>query len=301
MLAENNLSVDRDAAREGLMRAAQYGSASRVARTLRKPFKMIIPVAMRKLGTAHDIELDTFWGGHITGTLPEAVSSVIWRNGYFDKGVSLTLLETLKPGNTFIDIGAHFGYFSLLASWLVGSEGNVVSVEAMPKTFTRLTHNLDVHNAHQNALPVNLAAYSHKAELTFQDYGLAFSSLNSAFGIRSDNETISATSTVKIDARPLDDILAPMNLSRIDLVKIDAESSEIFVLQGMTGIIDRFGPDIIVEIGDVAQAQGGASREIVDLLADQGYKAFRRINDRLELIEIQDNYGYDNFLFRRNP
>ncbi len=245
-----------------------------------------------------DVELNTFWGGRITGTLPEAVSSLIWRFGYFDYGVSQTLLETLKPGGVFIDVGAHFGFFSLLANWLVGSTGRVVSVEAMPNTFERLMHNLNNHTTHKVFDAVNVAAYCKEDELTFQDYGLTFSSLNSAFGVRNESSEISSVHEIKVRAQPLDDIVAHFDLPKIDLVKIDAESSELYVLQGMSWIIEQHSPDIIVEIGDVDGATGGTSREIVDLLASSSYSPWRRRGGKLEPVQIKDSYGYDNFVFK---
>ncbi len=280
--------------------AANFGTSSRLKRTLRRPYKMTAPIIMRKLGMSRDIVMDTFWGGKMTGTIPEAVSSVIWRSGYFEYGISQTLLETLKPGSVFVDVGAHFGFFSLLANWLVGEEGKVISVEAMPTTYERLIHNLNTHGASNNHTAVNVAAFNEQTELTFQDYGLVWSSLNSAFGVRNDNETISTAKEVKVKAYPLDDILAPYDLSKIDLIKIDAESSEIFVLRGMNKILKNHNPDIIVEIGDMEGATGGASKEIVSLLTSHGYHPYRRRNGKLEVVKIQDSYSYDNFVFKRN-
>lgn len=51
------------------------------------------------------------------------------------------LTNVLQPGDSFLDIGAHFGYFMLLASALVGDTGKVLSIEASPETFKVLQRN----------------------------------------------------------------------------------------------------------------------------------------------------------------
>ncbi len=61
----------------------------------------------------------------MTGTLPEAVSSVIWRFGHFDYGISQTLLETLKPGGFFLILVRISGFFPAgkLAGWQQWTNG----------------------------------------------------------------------------------------------------------------------------------------------------------------------------------
>ena len=53
--------------------------------------------------------------------------------GFFGEGLTRMLLSHLKPEMTFIDVGAQLGYFTLLASWLVGESGHVHSFEPTPK------------------------------------------------------------------------------------------------------------------------------------------------------------------------
>lgn len=53
--------------------------------------------------------------------IAELVSLFIYRYGFFEEGLTNIFLHYLKPGMTFFDIGAHFGYFTLLGSALVGT------------------------------------------------------------------------------------------------------------------------------------------------------------------------------------
>ena len=73
------------------------------------------------LNKASEIKVKTFWDGEIEVILPEMVSISIWRNGFVESDVTIYLLKYLNNGETFVDIGAHFGFYSLLASSIVGA------------------------------------------------------------------------------------------------------------------------------------------------------------------------------------
>lgn len=63
----------------------------------------------------------------------------------------------LRPGDTFLDIGAHVGFNSLIVSRLVGPDGFVLSVEAAPDLFERLRDHLEM-NGIRNVRAMNFAA-----------------------------------------------------------------------------------------------------------------------------------------------
>src|SRR5205823_1875398 len=84
----------------------------------------------------------TFWGREMSVVLPDQVSVSLYRYGFVEEGLIRLVLEYVKPGMTFFDIGAHFGFFSLLASSLVGDAGQVHSFEPTPNTFAVLEENV---------------------------------------------------------------------------------------------------------------------------------------------------------------
>ena len=74
------------------------------------------------------------------------------------------LERNLRPGDTFLDVGAHVGFNSLRVSKLVGPSGFVLSVEAAPDLFRRLQEHLEM-NAIQNVRAVNFAASDCRATM----------------------------------------------------------------------------------------------------------------------------------------
>ena len=64
----------------------------------------------------------TFWSEDINLNLPEPVSAEILRFGFVEEVVINFILRCVKPGNIVVDVGAHYGFFSLLMHKIVGKK-----------------------------------------------------------------------------------------------------------------------------------------------------------------------------------
>jgi FkbM family methyltransferase len=241
-------------------------------------------------------EARLFWGQPMTIVYPEYVSSRIGRYGYFESDLTSMFLDVLRPGMIVYDVGAHFGYFSMLASQLVGNRGHVYAFEPTAATYRILSENAERRD---NITCHNVAAYRHSGEITFRDRGLNDSSLN--FIVHAQGSTAAEASpgkVIRVPAVKLDDF-ARLHADP-DFVKIDAEGSERPVLEGMTQIIARSRPGISLEMGDqVCQRTGNQPcRENITLLMDYGYEVFDYRGCRAARHEAMSSYSYDNLFFR---
>ena len=106
--------------------------------------------------------------------LPECGS--IYKNGYFEANLVNLFVNLLEDGDIFFDVGAHVGYYSMLASSLIGERGRVVSFEPTPRTFGLLIENA---RSKKNIAIHNLAVLDEEREVKFYDYGPVFAALNS--------------------------------------------------------------------------------------------------------------------------
>jgi FkbM family methyltransferase len=274
-----------------------HASSTRIGRVLRAPFRSSVVVGMRRLGRCQPVAAVLPWGDTFYGTLPEAVTSVVWRTGHYEPLTTRFIIDCLSLGDTFVDIGAHFGYFSLLASRLVGPTGKVISIEAMPSTFLALKNNVE-RNGIANAELHNCAAYSCETTLKFKDFGVVHSSLNSAFAVRGVLEGQQAESAeVNVTAKTADIIVAPHNDRRIAVIKIDAESSEEFVLEGLSVTLARHRPVILLELGGAAADDATRLRKITGILGDAGYLCRRWRNGYLVGVELDKSLPYDNYIW----
>ncbi len=276
--------------------------SNKITKVMHQPVRMflssMLPKLAEKTGRPITAKADMFWGGGMTIVLPEAVSAVIYRYGYFEEELTRYILDNVSTGMVFFDIGAHFGYFSLLASKIVGSEGRVCSFDPTPSTFKVLSANLKSSN---NSELYNTAVWSSEKILTLHDYGLKYASLNSLLKVRSSSENnyklddnSYSVKTISMDNYCRDNNIYP------DFVKIDAESAELEILKGMEKVIRTVKPMITVEVGDEGDPEAYASRILVDHLMSRGYKVYEYKNGKTVPHQPVERYTYNNLLFKHS-
>jgi FkbM family methyltransferase len=137
-------------------------------------------------------------------------------------------MDSIKAGMTVIDVGAHIGYFALLAAKLVGDEGCVCAVEPSIENLEFLRTNIS-NNGFCNIAVHPYAAGRDNRTRAFQ---LTGSSDSHGFYAHPNTATVK---TVNVEQRQLDAIVN----GRVDAIKIDVEGAELEVLEGMSGILNR--------------------------------------------------------------
>jgi FkbM family methyltransferase len=132
------------------------------------------------------------------------------------------LRKHLKPGTTFLDAGANVGFYSLIASGLVGETGAVLSVEADPYNASRLKANLEVNNMRN----VRIANFGLSDRTEMLRLGRDTS------GNRGGNSFLSnSPEGVTVQCHTLTDILLSEGIQKVDGAKMDIEGFEFKVLQ----------------------------------------------------------------------
>src|SRR5262249_10578177 len=91
---------------------------------------------------SHEFVATTVFGTRLAGNTIEILQQYVYYFGMWEPNLTRWIWERLRPGDTFIDVGANIGYFSLLAAKRVGATGRVVAIEASPKIFSALQCNL---------------------------------------------------------------------------------------------------------------------------------------------------------------
>ena len=177
----------------------------------------------------------------------------------------------LAPGGTFIDVGAHIGYYSLKAAKLVGDSGTVITVEPNPVTLDVLRQNiLDSQASAVELFPVACSDTDAELELFHparSNTGVASLSASNA-GLAGQVEE-----SYRVQARPLDSIVADINPAAVNAIKIDVEGAEMLVLQGARRTLTAYDPVVIVEVIErQLDDMGTSADELVGFLADLGYQ-----------------------------
>jgi FkbM family methyltransferase len=188
--------------------------------------------------------------------------------GLFEPAETRLVERLLRPGDTFVDVGAHIGWFTVAASRRVGGNGTVIACEPYPANAAALKENLAINNA-ANVRLVEMALGSQSGELSLAPAG--------------DSGGISALvwdegERVKASLTTLDEVAA--DLPDIDLLKIDVEGWEPHVLRGGSSALRRTR-HVLFEINKPALRKAGSSEdELYELLRDAGFTTFSPVAPR---------------------
>src|SRR5215212_7140729 len=127
---------------------------------------------------------------------------------------------TPKQGDIVVDIGAHMGRYTIIASKRVGTNGKVVAIEAHPGNFEMLNRNIKL-NQLANVIPLNYAVYSKetKIKLYLPKEESGYTIYNTIMFNRAGTED----KFVEVNANTLDYLLQLKGIMDINWVKIDVE------------------------------------------------------------------------------
>jgi FkbM family methyltransferase len=278
-----------------ILEREQLRPLTRTARLLQKPLRTLPYYLLA--GMSHlkpfAVSFKTLWGTNMTSYLPEG--NTFFYYGYCEANLTNFFLRYLREDMIVLDIGAHVGIYTMLASELVGDTGQVHSFEPTPSTFTILAKNT---SALGNVTITNAAVSSSKRTLTFSDYGAGYSAYNSASsaggqGIHRQPRVISVASTT------IDDYCNSVMIHP-SLIKIDAEGFESEVLFGGTKIFDvttNNRPLVTIEVA--GEAEWAKNRhDSFSFLTSHDYVPYTLLPDgTITPHSIQESYRYDNLLF----
>jgi FkbM family methyltransferase len=179
--------------------------------------------------------------------------------GEHERDIQNWLRENVKEGMVVIDVGANVGSYALSLARLVGPTGRVVAIEADPDIASVLVANMRENNFSQ-ATVVQGAAYRQTGTVRL---GRATAS-TSYSGLYNQG----ATEWVDVPAFTLDSVVQKEGLTRLDLVKIDAEGAEDDVIDGMSDLLATLRPEILVELHE----WHGPTAKIPSKLESAGYR-----------------------------
>jgi FkbM family methyltransferase len=185
----------------------------------------------------------------------------------YEPDVRAAVLHFLKPGFTFLDCGANIGYFSVLAGQRVEPGGRVIAIEANPVTYQLLKRNLKI-NDFGTAIHCALTSEPGKVELFMpRSGGDVYSSIRKGGLVRGND-----VESFSVLGRTLDEVVASLQLERVNLVKIDIEGGELEVLRSASRIMRELRPVILCEYGTNTWPAFGATKEsLLALIAERNY------------------------------
>lgn len=179
--------------------------------------------------------------------------------GYTESSLLRWLSATVRPGQTWLDVGAHYGYTALALARLVGPSGRVFAFEPVPSTVKclRETRRLN-HINHLRVVPLGLADPDNGGHM---DITLERGMANPV------PKAMSQVSTVPIAC--LDDMWEDLSKgdTRVHGIKMDVQGMELRALHGMRSVLTMHQPVFALEF------HAGVDRDaVVSLLSEYGYR-----------------------------
>ncbi len=234
------------------------------------------------------IKANTFFNVPIRTLLPSGTDMVLNRIKSHDSEIRLTkyLTRELHEGDIFIDVGAHYGYYSLLASALVGNSGKVFSIEASISSFNDLKENVD---AYKNIATFHAAAGDMPGTVTFYEYPGPYAEYNTIVPDAYTNQKWFGRVKQKVNTVPilvLDNLIMSEGIKKA-VIKIDVEGGESSVLRGLHSAL--YEKQLIIAMEYLLSASGSSlHQEAADILYAANYKSFS-ITGEGDLTSISKN------------
>jgi|ERR1700722_1947287 len=201
-------------------------------------------------------------GGLIFLNLRESAAMVQRAMGSYEPAKHALIRKHLRPGMTFIDVGANKGDFTLLAARLAGSSGRVISIEPEP----------DNHSILQRSIALNNYSNIRVLQIALSDRdGTSNLQIGSTSGAHTLSPEFNGLRTIAVPTRTLDGIVAEQGLRAVDMLKIDVQGLELAVLRGAAETL-RANPRIVVLL-DLPK-QGEKRRAIGQYLAQFDFTYF---------------------------
>jgi FkbM family methyltransferase len=196
---------------------------------------------------------------------------------------SLQILKNdLNEHSLFVDIGGHYGAYSLYAANSAGSK--VIATEPVPENFSLLSQNIKINKLENLIVAHEYAASDINGEAEFN---IPWASDSAGFYEHPNAATIKK---LKVTTRKFDDILKE---KKADLIKIDVEGHELSVLKGLiktlnnnpeAKLIIELNPPLLdkanVDIIEFLEYVKGLKKELY--LIDEDNFTLHRITDRLD-------------------
>lgn len=211
-------------------------------------------------------------GGHsFHCDLRDAISREVCFVGHYEPQETALVQSILRPRMSFVDVGANWGYFTLLAASLVGTNGRVLSLEPDPRLFPILQENVKRGGLKQVTV-LQVAAAHEPGILPLAGYAEE----DGNFGISKIVADSSKEQKIfKVCSDTLDRIFHQQSFPYVDLMKMDIEGAEAFAVAGLEkSLAEKKIGRLLLELHPAQLAEHGSSvTAVIQTLQSAGYKA----------------------------
>lgn len=203
--------------------------------------------------------LVSIWSGPLKGYRIGLLTGTRFVRGTYGKSEVESLTSLIRAGDVVLDVGAHIGYFSMLASKIVGSNGKVIAFEPLPLNLAYLRQHV-LANDLKNVEIIDSAVGFTKGNLRFARGG------GTGRGHLQPFES-GDQSGLAVNVFGLDELFQENKIPAPNMIKMDIEGAEGEGLRGAQKMLTKYRPTLLLSThGDVMKA------ECEQLLTNIGYE-----------------------------
>lgn len=220
-------------------------------------------------------------------------------DGDWEPWITQAIRELLRPGMKCVDLGANFGWYSLLMAQQAGAKGFVLCADANPRMVELCRRSLSVNGFAATSSVSHLAISSKAGTLTFHapDMYMGGASLSDVSGVAG---TLGDTvKSFEVNALSLDEFTAGQD---VDFIKIDCEGAEPAILRGGHRTLAAPGIQVLLEYTP-GNYKNGEPQEMIDTLSGEGFKFFNvQLDSSLQQLnrdQLLNISGWSELFLRR--
>lgn len=203
------------------------------------------------------------------------------RNEIYEPALTHRLIDILDKNKsyTFIDVGAHYGYFTIIAGKVLGSGGKVISIEPNPKSYKRLLKNITINNLNEIVRTYNIGLSEYEGRAKMGSW---------------DNRKTINDSRGSIVLMSFDELCGKEHITP-DIIKIDVFGAEGNILSGMPETLRQVS-HIFCELHE--DMNGYTAKDIITMMESAGLEVFEFTRHRQEtggdIVPIRDEFFSDH-------
>ncbi len=202
-------------------------------------------------------------------------------NGFYELDLTKNMIELAKKGGVLFDVGANYGYYSCI--WAGKKKGNkVFAFEASPVNLEPLKNNISKNGLQDAITVVPHAAGKEKGKLKFN---LGNQSNQTGWGGLSIQED---AQNVEVDVDTLDSIAEKRGIEKIDVLKIDTEGADTWVLYGAENLLRQ------KKIDHIFYEHNATRMKLLGIGEDEAQKFLESLDYIVEKQSPNDFYAYPN-------
>ena len=164
-----------------------------------------------------------------------------------------------QKGDIVIDIGAYVGMYSIMASQYAKNDGKVISVEPLPSNLVYLRNNTE-------GIP-NIQI----AEVALSNY-VGIGKLYTSPSTAAHSMTYVRDKYIEVKVTTLDNLVKELELPRVDYIKMDAEGSDMNILEGAIGVLNKYHPVLSIACYHTDKDGIPYVNKVMAYLMELGYK-----------------------------